>query len=483
MLPIRSLWTPPADAALVADAVTELGGELGVEIQALDIDVTSCWRQRPCYVDAVARAGAERALGIEVVKTSSGHLHVVLFLIDRASSRVTELGTVRTEPGSLRTRLRAAVALLRDTLPEPPPRRLVVPPPPGEVPPLPAPPEEAPETPPPAWYQALSVDAFVSAAFTHNFNRPPAGTALRTFDTSSDAATLDVAELVVQRVASRPGDAGFRVDLVAGSAIPHVSASAGLFRDDTGKAGDFDLQQAYASYIVPIGHGLRIDAGKYVTPVGAEVIEGYDGYNDHYSHSFLFGYAIPFTHTGVRASYPFHDRFSLAAFGYNGWDVVADNNHWLSGGAQVTVLLAPELTVSATYLGGRERTGDPAWRHLGDVVASFKITPQLAVATNIDAARDGDLRWYGIAAYVRVDLTRSLVAAVRAESFADPDGARTGTGQDLWEVTVTPALRLAPGLLMRGELRYDHSSNASFASSSGDRHAQMTGAVNVVYAL
>ena len=36
-----------------------------------------------------------------------------------------------------------------------------------------------------------------------------------------------------------------------------------------------------------------------------EVIEGYDGWNDQYSRSLLFGYAIAFTHTGVKATYPF----------------------------------------------------------------------------------------------------------------------------------------------------------------------------------
>src|SRR2546428_73766 len=81
---------------------------------------------------------------------------------------------------------------------------------------------------PAPWYQSLAVNAFVSTAFTHNFNDHPTGNALRTFDDRDDAATIDVAELVLQRVVTNRGDAGFRIDLVAGSAIPHVSAAAGL---------------------------------------------------------------------------------------------------------------------------------------------------------------------------------------------------------------------------------------------------------------
>ena len=107
----------------------------------------------------------------------------------------------------------------------------------------------------------------------------------------------------MQIAASKPNDAGFRVDLATGNSIPQISKT----QDQT--ASQFDLQQAFASYIVPFGSGLRFDVGKYVTHMGYEVIEGYDGYNDNYSRSILFGYAIPFTHTGVKASYAFSKKW------------------------------------------------------------------------------------------------------------------------------------------------------------------------------
>ncbi len=47
---------------------------------------------------------------------------------------------------------------------------------------------------------------------------------------------------------------------------------------------------------------MQIDAGKFVTPIGAEVIESQDNWN--YTRSTLFGYAIPFYHTGLRATVP-----------------------------------------------------------------------------------------------------------------------------------------------------------------------------------
>ena len=72
------------------------------------------------------------------------------------------------------------------------------------------------------------------------------------------------------------------------------------------------LKEAYVSYLAPVGKGLQVDFGKFVTPMGAEVIESKDNWN--YSRSILFGYAIPFYHFGVRAKYAFNDKYSLTGF-------------------------------------------------------------------------------------------------------------------------------------------------------------------------
>ncbi len=150
--------------------------------------------------------------------------------------------------------------------------------------------------PPPAakpWYEEIAVNGFVSASYSYNTNRPASGTnQFRVFDFDDNTFKVDVAELVLQKAVSKPGEAGFRVDAVAGGSIPRVSAAAGLFRDASGKAQDFDLQQAFVSWIAPVGSGLRLDAGSSSRTSAYEVIEGYDGYNDNATRSFLFGFAI-----------------------------------------------------------------------------------------------------------------------------------------------------------------------------------------------
>lgn len=146
------------------------------------------------------------------------------------------------------------------------------------------------------WYEAIAVHGFASTSWSYNFERPNSRlNAFRVFDFDDNMFKVDVAELSALRAATQPGDTGFRVDLVAGSSVPRVSAASGLFRDASDVAQDIDLQQAYVSWVGHVGSGLRVDAGKFVTHLGYEVIEGWDGWNDNATRSFAFGYAIPFT--------------------------------------------------------------------------------------------------------------------------------------------------------------------------------------------
>ena len=59
--------------------------------------------------------------------------------------------------------------------------------------------------------------------------------------------------------------------------------------------------------------------------MGYDLIEGYDGYNDNKPLD-PFGYAIPFTHTGVKASYAFLSKIAAMVEVVNGWDLLRYNN-------------------------------------------------------------------------------------------------------------------------------------------------------------
>ena len=344
---------------------------------------------------------------------------------------------------------------------------------------------------PPPWYEAITVNGLVSSSYSYNFNRPPSRlNGFRVFDFDDNSFKLDVAELVLQKPTPHAGDAGFRVDVAAGGSIPRVSAAAGLFRDSGGVAQDFDLQQAYIGYLASAGRGLRLDFGKFVTHHGYEVIDGYDGWNDNVTRSFLFGFAIPFTHTGIRAAYAFSDRISGTVMVVNGWDVATDNNRQKSVGAQLSLTPAPEWTVVLNGMYGAERpdnSGDA--RTMLDMVAMWKPRGRVSLGLNMDHGSEVDAvvpgqnaRWDGVAAYARVDVARRFSLVARAEQFGDWDGARTGVSQRLSEITLTPEFRPARGLVVRGDLRFDHSDHPVFDARSGPKQDQTTAIANVLFA-
>jgi Putative beta-barrel porin-2, OmpL-like. bbp2 len=363
----------------------------------------------------------------------------------------------------------------------------------GQSAPTPTTPGAAP-TPSPAptpaakpWYEEIAVNAFVSASYSYNFNRPDSGTnQLRVFDFDDNTFKVDVAEIVLQKAISKPGEAGFRIDLAAGSSIPRVSSAFGLLQGQ-----DIDLQQAFVSWIAPVGSGLRLDAGKFVTHFGYEVIDGYDGYNDNATRSFLFGFTIPFTHTGVKASYTFSDQLAGMFEVCNGWDVARDNNSSKSIGLQLTWTPSKTVTVYGNFMTGPERTNvnsDP--RSLFNVVAQWKLTDLTVFA--LDAVYGSEkgavtpgqtASWSGIAGYARLGITDTFALCLRAEYFNDADGARTGAVQKVKEVTVTPEVKVSSHLIFRGDLRVDWSDADVFSKKDGVfKGNQPTILLNAIYA-
>lgn len=347
---------------------------------------------------------------------------------------------------------------------------------------------------PPAWYAQVQVDGMVSTRFDRNFNRPESRTnGYRVFDTSEGSFSLDVVELVAQKSVTAKGEAGFRFDLTAGSAIPRVAASSGLFRDDQGAAEDLDLQQGFVSWIAPVGSGLRLDFGKHVTHTGYEVIDGYDGWNDQTTRSLLFGYAIPFTHTGLRTGYVFNAHVAGMLHVVNGWDLARDNNRSKSIGAQLALTPSARANVLVSYMGGPEQAdNNKNLRHLVDVVATLKPNDRITLGVNGDFATEAeayefkgemrDAEWKGAALYARATLTPAWALAARLETFDDTDGFRTGTAQTLREVTVTPEWRPGANIVFRLDVRVDSSDEPVFEKKANvsDVKTQPTLTLNAI---
>lgn len=366
---------------------------------------------------------------------------------------------------------------------------------------------EAPTVPGPAigMLHNLHIHGFAETSYNYNFNAPQTRTnTLRTFDTEGHGFTPHKFDLTVQTPLTDDQLVGFRTDLIFGDDA-EVIHSAGLPAEGTGETEAFDLKQAYVLARAPIGEGLDFKLGKFVTPLGAEVIEDIDSFNWNYSHSYLFGYAIPFTHTGVMVSYPLLSQLSASAGIVNGWDVVNDNNGAKSVLGQLVFTPTEQVTLYYNTVFGAEQAGNNNnQRWVNDFVVLYKPTEQLQLMLNYDygweddavtlasAGESKDANWTGIAAYARYQLTDWWALAGRWEWFHDGNGTRTGfasgingiTGNDLtlYEYTVTSEFKLYQKLIARLEYRHDQADEQVFRShDAGQRPHQDTIGVQVIY--
>ncbi len=131
---------------------------------------------------------------------------------------------------------------------------------------------------------------------------------------------------------------------------------------------------------------MQLDFGKFVTWSGQEVIETKDNWN--YSRGLLFAWAIPYYHTGLRATYARNDQVSLTGFLVNGWNNAEDNNTGKTFGGQIILKPSAKLAIIENYTGGpgadrRQRRLAPPLRHHRHLHAS---TTKVSLAANYDYA-------------------------------------------------------------------------------------------------
>jgi hypothetical protein len=322
----------------------------------------------------------------------------------------------------------------------------------------------------------ISVDGYLDVAYQHmdgaplfSSSTPAAPVYSRSFDNCQDCFSLHQAAITA---GYQPKDGfGALVNLIAGS-DPDVFAPYDI---NPGSRQKFDFPNAYLQYAAG---ALTVMAGRYVSLAGAETIDPRPDANS--SRSILFFYAVPFTHTGVRATFIANEHLTLVAGVVNGWDTLKDTNTDKTAEIGMTLTSSKSLTVAIdTYL-GRERigglvpTGPQGMRTLLDVIGTWNASDALTVVINYDLGRQqgtantgytpnnaGTASWDGLAAYLNYKFDDHWRASLRAEYMNDSDGYRTGLIQKWNEVTVTVGYAPVKYTELRFELRDDWSDNAS----------------------
>ena len=337
--------------------------------------------------------------------------------------------------------------------------------------------DEQDAAPAPSFWESLQFSGFVDGYYLWALNEQDLQ--LRNFDVNHNTFNLNYAEVAIGKPTSDVSRAGFRLDVGAGDTADLVNAF---------EPGGTDylkyVQQGYVSYLAPIGKGLSVDFGKFVTPHGAEVIETKDNFN--YSRGLLFALAIPYYHTGFRLGYAVSDKVSVTGYLVNGWNNVRDNNDAKTAGASVAFKPTGRLTFTQAYMAGRELTDEDGVRHLFDTLVSYSATDALSVIGNFDYGRDSvagvDVAWYGAAVGFKYQLNDTWAFSPRYEIFKDDDGFATGLAQTLQEVTLTGEYKAPAGLIARFEFRSDFSDEDYFNDKTGLTSSQPSVSVGLIYA-
>jgi hypothetical protein len=315
------------------------------------------------------------------------------------------------------------------------------------------------------------VGGYVDAYYQYNFNG--VDPLLRTFDVAHDAFSLSLADVSLSKAVSAESRVGFRAELAFGKTADLIASYEPA---SDGKEVTKHVLQAYASVLA--GSRLQVDVGKFLSPLGAEVVSTADNWN--YGRSVLFGYAIPFYHLGVRATYPVSERVSVTGLLVNGWNNSTEADHGKTAGLGVTLKPSARLTWAANYMGGREATGADT-RHLFDTTLTFAATPRFSLMANGDYGQEGDATWWGVAAYARAQLRPSWALAGRYEYVDDADGGFMTIGRLVQTLTLTSEHVVASSLRVRLEYRGDFAEDPYFADDDGglseSQHALSAGVV------
>jgi hypothetical protein len=317
--------------------------------------------------------------------------------------------------------------------------------------------EEGKEAPP------FQISGFVDTYYSYNFNNPQNRlNGLSNFDFNHNAFSLSLAELVVSKTAE---PVGFRMDLDFGETTDFVHGGTSTTEAEIYK----NIQQAYVTWATPIG--LTVDFGKFVTHMGAEVIESKDNWN--YTRSLLFCCAIPYYHAGVRANYVVNSMLYVNGYLYNGWNDVLENNNMKTGGIQVAITPIPQVPIILEWIGPEQGAGFKK-RHVYEAIVGLNPTDTLSFMADYnygtqDLVGGGSLKWSGIAAYAR--WKKDPCAFALRYEYTDDEGFMYGGGKNqVQEVTLTAEHTIAKNLLTRVEFRHDMSDDpiAQFQDDNGN---------------
>jgi Putative beta-barrel porin-2, OmpL-like. bbp2 len=269
-----------------------------------------------------------------------------------------------------------------------------------------------------------------------------------------------------------------------------------------GPNNQYDIVQANASLLVPLGTGLTLSAGKFPGVLGEEVINPTG--NAFYTHSYSYQFGVATTVTGVLGSYTFAkaingNDLTVEAGSTVGWNQsLRDNNSAWDFVAEASSKLTDKLKMVLNLQEGPEATHDDSdyWTTV-EAIPSYTVSDQLTVSADClystaphDAATvpGATAQWYGVCGYAAYTFDSYLTPNFRIEWFRDQGALATGFQANYYEATLGVQIKPLPNdnifqyLQIRPEIRDDWSDEPVYNLAGGGHgdHSQLSFATDVI---
>ena len=313
----------------------------------------------------------------------------------------------------------------------------------------------------PEWHYG----GFVDLGYLLDFN-DPANRLFRNRGTTFHVDEFDVnmAEAYIRKDVSDVSRWGVELGVQGGedSKVFGFSATA------PNLAGSNVLRHAGAanvSYLAPMGHGLKLQAGIFSSFIGYDSLYAKDNFN--YTRPWGADYT-PYLMMGVNASYDFNKKLSGALFVINGYWHLAHANNVPSTGGQLAYKPSDRVTLKETILYGPQQSNTALefWRFFSDssierkgahVTAAFEY--QIG-AEEVDISGRPLALWTAAQLPVHWNVRGRWSVAVRPEFAWDRNGRWTGFEQTIKAFTTTLEYRIPyrqASAILRLEHRVDDS--------------------------
>lgn len=302
---------------------------------------------------------------------------------------------------------------------------------------------------------------YAETSYNYNFGKGTTNS-LRSYDSRANQILLNNVHLNLSGSTSEKvsyyADIDFGTDAAVHGLVHQTGVGSGPIA--------VDIQEAALTYA--FSDKFKLTAGKFVTFEGIEVIEG--PVNPTISRGYLFGLAEPFTHVGGYLTFAASPEIEFRLGVVNGWDLLVDNNPDKTIISRVGLNLGDPLALGISFYTGVEQVSSSDLRNSFDVTGLTKIIPSVALNFQVNYGTETisgvDTKWFGFGVQPVITLSESIDLGLRAEYFADEDGARTGVSDlKVFNFTVVPTFKY-DGVTLRVEYRLDSANSEIFTEKS-----------------